>query len=82
MVSHFGTSIKTSFNQVIYLPYQDAHLVDAGLAVEAGGVGAGALHVAQGAGRPLLLHQLHHDGLHRLGRLQAFRQLGEAICSG
>ena len=41
----------------------------AGLAVEAGRVRAGALHVSEGAGRPLLLQQLHHDRLHRLGRL-------------
>ena len=47
-----------------------AHLVDAGLAVQAGGVRVGAVEAPRHASRPLLLQQLRHDRLHSLRGLQ------------
>ena len=44
-------------------------LVDAGLAVQAGGVWAGAVQAASHPGRPLLLQQLGDYRLHGLGCL-------------
>ena len=46
------------------------HLVDAGLAVEAGGVRVGAVQAPRHASSPLLLQQLRHDRLHSLRGLQ------------
>ena len=48
--------------------------VDAGAAVEAGGVGAGALHRPHRPSRPLLLHQLANNCLNRLGCLRKVGQ--------
>ena len=46
------------------------YLVDAGLAVQAGGVRVGAVEAPRHASRPLLLQQLRHDRLHSLRGLQ------------
>ena len=48
--------------------------VDAGAAVEAGGVGAGALHRAHRPSRSLLLHQLPNNCFHRLCSLRKIGQ--------
>ena len=44
--------------------------MDAGLAVEAGGVRVGAVQAPRHASSPLLLQQLRHDRLHSLRGLQ------------